>query len=277
MVPPRHQHETEQQVCKGDGEKTGHGCVHPDGKPETAEDEGANLDQVQRTVPHGCFFFEIICEHHVQKVKVVSRTCIETILRFCPFPDRRWKVSEKSDPRPARTRALLFDALLQLIQQKRWEHIRVQDILAKSGVGRSTFYSHFDNKFDLLTSEIPALTMPISDADGRPDLLPLFLHVEEMAPVMKPLLTQPLLAEVIDTFHRRLVSAWDAHFCAIGVREERRLMASELLASGLLSVSKRWLVDGCTRGVEQMAAEFQGYVSVVTAEALREGQPHPIS
>ena len=178
-------------------------------------------------------------------------------------------MSRKTDPRPGRTRALLFAALLELIQEKRWDRIRVQDILDRTGVGRSTFYAHFDNKFDLLTAEIPALTLPISAADGEPDLLPLFEHVAEMRPVMLPLMSQPLLGEVMETFQRRLASAWIDHLSAIGVPPERRTTAAELLAGAFLAVARQWLKAGCSPPPAAMCDEFTAYMHQIVVTAQR--------
>jgi len=174
-------------------------------------------------------------------------------------------MSRKPDPRPARTRALLFEALLELIQEKRWEKIRVQDILDRTGVGRSTFYAHFDNKFDLFTAEIPATVLAISEADGEPELLPLFQHVEAMRPILLPLMTQPLLGEIMDTFHQRLVIAWSAHLERLGIPEDRRAFAAEILAGGFLAVSRRWIKDGCARDVTQVCDEFAHYSNEIIA------------
>ncbi len=143
----------------------------------------------------------------------------------------------------------------------------MQDILDRTGVGRSTFYAHFDNKFDLLTAEIPSLTLPISEADGEPDLLPLFEHVQEMRPVMLPLLSQPLLGEIVDTFQRRLAEAWTEYLAGIGVAAEHRVVPAELLAGGFMSVARDWLKAGCEPGPVAICREFTPYSDAVLALA----------
>lgn len=178
-------------------------------------------------------------------------------------------MSRKADPRPARTRALLRQALLELIQEKRWDRIRVQDILDRTGVGRSTFYAHFGNKFDALTAEIPAITMPIAEPEpgADPDLLPLFEHVADMRPIMLPLMSQPLLGEIMDTFHGRLADAWITHLTALEVPEPRRSVAADILAGSLMSVARRWLKSGCSPPPQQMCEEYTSYVREILAVA----------
>ncbi len=56
------------------------------------------------------------------------------------------------DRRVQKTRQLLKNALVALIAEKGFDRVRVQDILDKANVGRSTFYFHFQNKRELLHS-----------------------------------------------------------------------------------------------------------------------------
>ena len=61
--------------------------------------------------------------------------------------------NKKDDRRTMRTRSALKDALIQLILEKHYEEITVQDIIDRANVGRSTFYAHFHDKEDLLISD----------------------------------------------------------------------------------------------------------------------------
>lgn len=63
------------------------------------------------------------------------------------------------DRRVQRTRALLLDALLDLIVERGYEAITVQDIVDQANVGRSTFYTHFLDKRELLLSGVNELHM----------------------------------------------------------------------------------------------------------------------
>ena len=54
------------------------------------------------------------------------------------------------DQRVQRTRTLLHDALAALVHEKPYDDIVVQEILARADVGRSTFYTHYRDKDELL-------------------------------------------------------------------------------------------------------------------------------
>ncbi|GHO49727.1 TetR/AcrR family transcriptional regulator [Ktedonospora formicarum] len=60
---------------------------------------------------------------------------------------------KKTDRRSTRTQRLLGEALVALLLEKRYDAITVQDILERADIGRSTFYEHYWDKEDLLTSQ----------------------------------------------------------------------------------------------------------------------------
>jgi AcrR family transcriptional regulator len=62
--------------------------------------------------------------------------------------------SEQSDRRVRKTTALLREALHTLMNEKPYDEIAVKEILDRADVGRSTFYTHFRDKDDLLASSI---------------------------------------------------------------------------------------------------------------------------
>ncbi len=59
---------------------------------------------------------------------------------------------KKEDRRIRRTRQLLQNALSELILEKGYEKVTVQDVIDRANVGRSTFYAHFESLDQLLLS-----------------------------------------------------------------------------------------------------------------------------
>ena len=59
----------------------------------------------------------------------------------------------KQDRRVGRTVTSLRKALTELILEKHYDSITVQDIIDRANVGRSTFYTHFRDKEDVLISD----------------------------------------------------------------------------------------------------------------------------
>ena len=58
------------------------------------------------------------------------------------------------DRRVQKTQGLLREALVSLIHEKSYDAIAVKEILDRANVGRSTFYTHFRDKDELLVSGI---------------------------------------------------------------------------------------------------------------------------
>ena len=58
------------------------------------------------------------------------------------------------DPRIKRTRQLLFKALQELLAEKGFDAITMQDIAERSTLNRGTIYDHFADKFGLLEAMI---------------------------------------------------------------------------------------------------------------------------
>jgi AcrR family transcriptional regulator len=57
---------------------------------------------------------------------------------------------EKVDPRVRRTRQSIEQAFVELIRERGFQAINVQDLTDRAGINRATFYAHFPDKFDLL-------------------------------------------------------------------------------------------------------------------------------
>lgn len=61
--------------------------------------------------------------------------------------------NKKTDRRSNRTRQAVRKALIELILEKHYDEITVQDIIDRADVGRSTFYSHYRDKEDLFRAD----------------------------------------------------------------------------------------------------------------------------
>ena len=102
--------------------------------------------------------------------------------------------AEVTDPRASRTEALLRDAFIGLLEENRFETITVGEIAQRAKVNRSTFYRHYQDKYDFAAHIIEAsfrelISIEASDAHGDMiDLgqrhtvwVKLFEHIAEQA------------------------------------------------------------------------------------------------
>jgi AcrR family transcriptional regulator len=91
------------------------------------------------------------------------------------------------DRRIQKTQRLLHEALFSLIHEKNYDAIVVKEILDRANVGRSTFYTHFRNKDELLVSGIHDMLRSVQSAGRRSSAtryeksiwfsLPIFEHI----------------------------------------------------------------------------------------------------
>ena len=58
----------------------------------------------------------------------------------------------KTDRRKQRTHELLQTALIELISERNYDEITIQDIVDRANVGRTTFYKHYTSKDELFMS-----------------------------------------------------------------------------------------------------------------------------
>lgn len=77
---------------------------------------------------------------------------------------------KKKDLRIVKTRKALYHAFEELMKSKSFEQIKVSDICNEALVNRSTFYDHYNDKYDLLEEYINSLrdsfTLEITKEDN---------------------------------------------------------------------------------------------------------------
>ena len=59
-------------------------------------------------------------------------------------------MNKKDDLRVIKTRKLIYQTLLDLMKEKTFEEIKVSDKCSKAMINRSTFYAHYEDKYELL-------------------------------------------------------------------------------------------------------------------------------
>ena len=120
--------------------------------------------------------------------------------------------TRKTDRRSQRTQRLLGEALIALLREKRYEDITVQDILDRADIGRATFYEHYWDKDDLLSSEIERVIDVLGQHLDRSSqsaslfipVLALFQHVRQQQHLFQALWRGKGIQFVIQAFQDHL-------------------------------------------------------------------------
>lgn len=104
-------------------------------------------------------------------------------------------VSTGEDRRIRKTKAALYRALVGQVLEKGYEAVTVQDLLEAADVGRSTFYTHFSGKEDLLRlgfaqlrDELAAVVEGQGGGATMAFSLPLLRHAQAHAPLYRAMM-----------------------------------------------------------------------------------------
>ena len=176
---------------------------------------------------------------------------------------------QKNDRRSQRTYRLVSSAFAELMVEKPYEEILVQDILDRADIGRTTFYAHYFDKEDVLNSiveeELEMLTHQIAHSTARQRIVPsleLFEHVyhsqnQKFLALMQSRAGEPLW-EALQTALCQTIEPALSTLCA-----ERRSppiplqVVSQYLAGALLTLLKWWIGASMPYPPEQMESIFQ--------------------
>src|SRR5262245_65473884 len=79
-------------------------------------------------------------------------------------PDITGVAGAREDRRVRRTRRLLGEGLLELVAEKGYDRVTVQDVIGRADLSRATFYAHFRDKDALLGSGLDDLEEGLRDA-----------------------------------------------------------------------------------------------------------------
>lgn len=124
---------------------------------------------------------------------------------------------EEEDPRVARTRKAVREAVRSLVQRAGFEAVSHQQVAAAAGIGRATVYRHWPTRTDLLLDALAEVQAPHnwrSSGDLAADL------ARELERLQRTLSSSPLVPELVALIGR---AEWDA---------ELRETKAGLLASG---------------------------------------------
>src|SRR6266496_884773 len=102
----------------------------------------------------------------------------------------------KTDRRVQRTRELLERALIELIGERGYDAITIQDIVDRANVGRTTFYQHYSSKVELFMSCHESIVSEFHSG-------PLYPH-----PLSREALLSPEAPPGMTSAYRHLKDAW---------------------------------------------------------------------
>jgi AcrR family transcriptional regulator len=179
---------------------------------------------------------------------------------------------ETRDKRAQKTRQALLGAFFSLVLERRYDEIKVADILERAGVGRSTFYEHFSSKDAILASSLKGPFEVLADSTRPPDntaqLMALLEHFWENRALARGIFqgaarrkTTAVLVGLIE--QRMKIDGVDK---AVALIIPLRLAAIQL-AEGLLAPTTAWLTGEARCSANALALALRR-TSTATIAAL---------
>ncbi len=180
----------------------------------------------------------------------------------------------REDPRRLRTRADLMAAFFSLVLSQRYHEIRVGDVLARSGVSRSTFYEHFRNKDELLAASLDgpfqALANLVGEQADSNRVHAVLEHFWQNRALARSLFQGAALRIV-----RRTLVVHVENTLTHGQRSRLRIpprLAAHGLADGLFSPVVAWLSGEAKCSAQDLAVALRCSTAAAT-HALQTGMP----
>lgn len=183
------------------------------------------------------------------------------------------------DRRMLRSRKQLGNALVELMQEKRFIDITVQDIIDRADVGRTTFYKYFQDKEDLLMSNLETILenfirhMDSTDEDQKMLSTVDFLrHVMENKELYKAMLGGQGTNILFNKGQAVMSQKIEMHLALLPMEKTELSVPlpvlTNFLAGSFLILLKWWFEHKMTYTPEQMDDMYQQLVMPGTLNVL---------
>lgn len=178
------------------------------------------------------------------------------------------------DRRQQKTREAIFRAFSTLLSSKSYIKITVQEIIDEANIGRSTFYSHFETKDDLLKELCTDLfdhifsdsldtegTHDFSLADGNPDsmITHILYHLRDNKKNIIGILTCES-GELFLRFFKQYLNELITQHLLKGVEHKNATVPDDFLvnhiAGSFVEMVQWWLKNNMKQSPEELAEYF---------------------
>ena len=175
---------------------------------------------------------------------------------------------QPADRRSLRTRNALRNALLELIIERGWDDISVQDLCDRANIGRSTFYTHYTNKDALLIGSLDDLRGNLRQArrdgratDGRSTFgfaLSLIEHAQEQRRLFSTLVGRRSGYAVQQRFREMVIKLVGEELPVGNAPGLPRTAAQRWIAGAFVELLGWWIEQRSPLPPPELAAMFEG-------------------
>ncbi|MGW9919508.1 AcrR family transcriptional regulator [Staphylococcus hominis] len=163
------------------------------------------------------------------------------------------------DLRVQRTKKALITTFSDLLETKSFDNITIQDLCEKANVRRSTFYRHFNDKYDLLNHIVGTLiedfrTLHLSEIDPKDPrqffnkfMKDILLFISDNKVMVKSVISINIYSEVYQILYNQIYAVVKRQIefdKQIGQFYIDEFIYGEFLTGGILSVILNWIQYG---------------------------------
>ena len=177
---------------------------------------------------------------------------------------------ENTDPRILRSRRMLMEALIMLLNRKEFDDISIQEIAAEATLNRATFYLHYSDKNALLQAMTAARFrdliarrgLSFSNCDGalRAIALGVCDYLAETAGCPSQLAKMPLEGSIIPVVEGIFQEGAAKH--GMTPSADSKLLATTA-AWAIFGAARRWYQTPDRIPAEEMAAKIEAMVKPI--------------
>ncbi|MCI2924717.1 TetR family transcriptional regulator [Mycobacteroides abscessus subsp. abscessus] len=174
------------------------------------------------------------------------------------------------DLRVQRTKKALITTFSDLLETKSFENITIQDLCEKANVRRSTFYRHFNDKYDLLNHIVGTLieyfrTLHLPEIDPKDPrqffnkfMKDILLFISDNKTMVKSVISINIYSEVYQILYNQIYAVVKQQIefdKQIGQFYIDEFIYGEFLTGGILSVILNWIQYG-QQSIDEVSSDI---------------------
>jgi len=170
--------------------------------------------------------------------------------------------NKKEDIRITKTRKALAETLIELLSEKKFQKLTINDICQRAMVSRSTFYQHFEDKYQLvhycIQVEHERIEKLKEEKDSRAFIRMIFESVKERQQIFHNLLFAEVNLELLNMFRQLFYEFVYNDFTKAADKGAKLGGPLPVLAAyhsnGMAGMTMWWIEKGFDVSIDEMAA-----------------------
>ena len=174
------------------------------------------------------------------------------------------------DLRVQRTKKALITTFSDLLETKSFDNITIQDVCEKANVRRSTFYRHFNDKYDLLNHIVGTLieyfrTLHLPEIDPKDPrqffnkfMKDILFFISDNKTMVKSVISINIYSEVYQILYNQIYAVVKRQIefdKQIGQFYIDEFIYGEFLTGGILSVILNWIQYG-QQSIDEVSSDI---------------------